>query len=287
MNAIKNKKTQWLLTGLCAFSISMIGCDTGGGGGDNVNPAGNGGGITAVAPTSLNQALFQVGTQNYIYAFPPSIPNIQISGAPADTDGKRWEMLHDGTTYRLYFFKFGTTDTLYQFGFNPVTSKYEYGYNSIPEIKIIGTGGAAIPADVDSSSFSMLYDKGTTSPTYRLYMRSKSDPKKLHQFSWNGTKYEYGHNSIPVLKLTGGPADTDYSRWAMLHDGADYRYYAFQAGSATVFYQFAFNPASQDYEYGYNSISTLNIVGMPANSNTSSFAMLYSGTYYHFYFQTK
>ncbi|HNG61479.1 MAG TPA: hypothetical protein PKZ52_16770, partial [Cellvibrionaceae bacterium] len=78
---------------------------------------------------SLNQGAYVPGTTTYQYGY-NSIPNIQISGAPADTDFKRSAMLHDGSTYRLYFFKKNSTNTLYQFGWNG--SVYQYGYNSIP-----------------------------------------------------------------------------------------------------------------------------------------------------------
>lgn len=53
----------------------------------------------AVAATSLNQAAYAGGDIcNFGHN---SIPNIPLSGAPADTDYSRWSMLHDGSTYRL------------------------------------------------------------------------------------------------------------------------------------------------------------------------------------------
>ena len=226
---------------------------------------------------SINQAAYATGTTTYEYGL-NSIPNMFITGAPADTDWSRSAMLHDGTTYRLYFFKTGTNDTLYQFGFNPASSDYEYGYNSISTLKITNA-----PADADPTSFAMLHD-GTT---YRLYMRSLSSPTTIHQFGFNGTTYAYGFNSITTLSITSGPADTDYDRWAMLYDGSTYRYYAFKEGSDTVFYQFGYNVATQDYEYGLNSILQLTVELMPATSNTNDFSMLHDGTNYRFYFLTK
>ena len=51
-------------------------------------------------------------------------------------------------------------------------------------------------------------------------------------------QYEYGHQSIPELKLTNIPDDADTSRFAMLHDGSTYRLY-FRARSNTfTMYQF-------------------------------------------------
>jgi hypothetical protein len=98
--------------------------------------------------------------------------------------------------------------------------------------------------------------------------------------------------SIPTLNITGFPMDTDHNRWAMLHDGITYRYYAFKEGSVTEFYQGGFNPGSQDYEYGYLSIQILTVEMMPADSDTGSHAMLHdngvAGTArYRFYYQTQ
>jgi hypothetical protein len=85
--------------------------------------------------------------------------------------------------------------------------------------------------------------------------------------------------------------DTDHTRWAMLHDGATYRYYAFQEGSVTTFYQFGFKAGTNDYEYGFSSIPTLTVDNMPADSDTSNFAMLHDVgepvARYRFYFQTQ
>lgn len=52
----------------------------------------------------------------------------------------------------------------------------------------------------------------------------------LNQSAWvpNTSNYEYGHNSIPNMQITGAPADADWSRWAMLHDKSAYRLYAFK-----------------------------------------------------------
>ncbi len=227
---------------------------------------------------SLNQAAYNTLTATYQYGY-KSIANIAITGAPADTDWARWDMLHDGTRYRLYFFKSGTNDKLYQFAFNPATSKYEYGFDSIPTLTITGA-----PSDADPSSFAMLHDGSA----YRLYMRSKTSIA-VHQFAFNAatSNYEYGFNSIPKINVTGGPVDADYSRWSMLHDGTTYRFYAFKQGSNTVFYQWGFNTASSAYEYAFNSLTPITVEGMPANSDATSFSMLHDGTDYRFYFKTK
>ena len=262
------------------FSLILLLAACGGGGGGGAGTvAGDGDGntnVTTPQELSLNQAVWNGVVYRYGHNAPP---NIYITGAPDDTDWHRWAMLHDGATYRLYFFRRNTNDTLYQFGYNPNSGDYEYGYNSIRVLRITGT-----PFDADTSSFAMLHDGSD----YRLYMRSFSNPSRIYQFAFNRatTHYQYGYRSIPVMDVTGAPADVDWERWGMLYDGGHYRHYAFKKGSKNQFYQFAFNRSTQDYEYGYNSIRVLSVVDMPENSNTSDFAMLHNGSSYRFYFQT-
>lgn len=228
-----------------------------------------------VVPT-LRQGVYKSGTADYVYGYGNAIENLVISGAPEDTDYTRWAMLHDGNAYRLYFFKKDSNDTLYQFAYNPSSADYEYGYNSIATLKITNA-----PADADASSFAMLHDGSK----YRLYMRSKARPATIHQFVWSGSSYEYGHgNAIPSIAITGAPADTDFSRWAMLHDGSAYRFYAFQHGSDDDFYQFAYNASKRSYDYGYQSIAEMSVEDMPETADSNSFAMLHDGAKYRFYF---
>ncbi|HEY6528653.1 MAG TPA: hypothetical protein VIZ65_08155 [Cellvibrionaceae bacterium] len=220
---------------------------------------------------SLNQGAYIPGTDTYQFGY-NSIANIQISGAPADTDYKRSAIAHDGSTYRLYFFKKDSNNTLYQFGWNG--SVYQYGYNSIPVLTITGA-----PADANTQSFGILYDNSTS--TYRLYFLSQ-DKNSLHQFGWNGSTYQYGYNSIPVIPITGAPADADKNRWEILHDGSAYRLYFAKKYVNDRLYQFSWNGSS--YQFGYNSIPELKVVGFPANSDFSSFDILYDGSAYRLYF---
>ncbi len=50
-------------------------------------------------------------------------------------------------------------------------------------------------------------------------------PPSLNQASFQtGTSnYVFGLNSIANIQLANAPADTDFSRWAMLHDGSRFR----------------------------------------------------------------
>ena len=198
--------------------------------------------------SSVNQAAWVPGSTNYQFGY-NSIPNIPITGAPADTNWRRWSMLHDNSVYRMYFFKGSTRDTLYQFGWNG--SSYAYGHLSIPVLTLTN-----MPADADPSSFSMLH----SGSHYHLYLRQLGNPNRLYQFIWvaGTTNYQWNVSPfIPQLPVTGFPADTDWARWMMLHDGTAYRLYAFKLGSNTQFYQGSWNGSAGQYQYGFNSIPVL------------------------------
>ncbi|MDI9339571.1 MAG: hypothetical protein QM534_03290 [Sediminibacterium sp.] len=226
---------------------------------------------------SVNQFAYVPNTSNYQWGYGGSIPNIPITGAPADTNFSRFAMLNDGSTYRMYFFKGSSNNTLYQFAFNGTS--YAYGYNSIPVLTLTN-----IPADADMSSFAMLHDGAA----YRLYVRRLGNPTLLYQAAYvpGSTNYQFGYNSIPQIPVTGFPNDADFSRWSMLFDGSAYRIYTMKLGSNTVLYQGSFNRGANAYQYAFNSIPALNLVGTPANSNLARFAMLYGQNNYRFYFQT-
>lgn len=50
--------------------------------------------------------------------------------------------------------------------------------------------------------------------------------KSLNQAAYlTGTIYEFAFNSIPNIPIINAPRDTDFSRYAMLHDGNTYRLY--------------------------------------------------------------
>jgi hypothetical protein len=226
---------------------------------------------------SVNQGAWRPGTNKYEFGF-HSIPTIPITGAPADTNFARWAMLHDNSDYRMYFFKGSTRDTLYQFAWNG--SSYAYGHRSIPQLSLTG-----MPADADPGSISMLH----SGANYHLYMRRLGDPTTLYQFIWapGTTTYQWGYAGFyPSLRVTGFPADTDWSRWEMLHDGSAYRIYGFRYGSNTQLLQGSWNPSAAEYQFGHNSIPQLDLVGFPATSDVGRSAMLHDGADYRFYFQT-
>jgi len=153
---------------------------------------------------------------------------------------------------------------------------YQYGHSSIKNIKISGA-----PEDTDYERWAMLHDGGD----YRLYFFKKESNNTLYQFVFNSTssKYEYGFaGAIPELTISGTPTDADSSTFAMLHDGNDYRLYMRSKTNRSL-YQFAFNPRSQQYEYGYNSINNIVITGSPADVDLNRWGMLHDGSKYRFY----
>lgn len=223
---------------------------------------------------SLNQGAWVPGTDEYRFGF-ASIPRIPITGAPADTNFARSAMLHDGVDYRFYAFQGSTRDTLYQFGWNGTS--YAFGHRSIPRLRLID-----MPADADASSIRMLHSGGA----YHAYLRRLGDPTTLYQFIFRPGTTTYAWATapfIPTLGVRGFPADTDWSRWNMLHDGSDYRLYAFRYGSIDRFYQGAWDGST--YRFGFNSIPQLRATGYPADSHPGMTAMLHDGADYRLYFQ--
>jgi hypothetical protein len=225
---------------------------------------------------SLYQGSYIPGTSDYEYGY-NSIPIIPITGAPPDVNFRRFSMLHDGASYRLYAFRGSSRDTLYQFSWNGLS--YAYAYNSIPLLTLTG-----MPDDADASSISMLHDGSL----YHAYLRRLGDPTTLYQFVYvPGTStYQYGVlGSYPSLPVTGFPAETDWARWTMLHDGSTYRIYAFRYGENNLILQGSWNAGAVAYQYAFNSIPELNLLNFPANSDFGRAAMLYDGNAYRFYFQ--
>ncbi len=224
--------------------------------------------------TSVNQAAWVPGTNTYRFGH-ESIDKIPVTGAPADTNFRRWAMLHDGSNYRMYCFRGSTRNTLYQFAWNG--NSYHYGHNSMPVLTLTN-----IPIDADAGSFAMLH----SGSHYHLYLRRLGDPTTLYQFLWaeGTTTYKYAEApAVPAPGIAGFPSDTDYARWMMLHDGQVYRHYAFKLGSNSKVYQGAWN--GSEYVYGYKSMPVLELEGTPNDSNLASAAMLHDGTTYRLYMQ--
>jgi hypothetical protein len=225
---------------------------------------------SVAAAASLHQAAFDARSETYVLGY-SSMDEIRIVGAPRDTDWSRTAMLHDGTTYRLYAFKAASRNTLYQFAFDPSRSAYVYGYSSIPEIEVDG-----MPRDADAGSFAMLHD----GDVYRLYIPRRGDPSTLYQFGFDprSEAYEFGYRSEEVIRIQGMPRDTDWDRWAMLHDGSTYRFYAMRRGT-DLLYQAAWDDSRVAYVFGYNSLAEIPVDRMPG----ADVAMLHDGDDFRLY----
>lgn len=234
--------------------------------------------IVRPAP-ALHEAVSSSTGANYQYGSQTQAPTIALDKAPADTDFERWATLQNGASKFVYFFKKNTNNIIYEFVYNSSTGKYEWGLNGTNQITISG-----MPSDADSTSFAMLY----SGSFYHLYMRSKTS-NVIYQAGLNTStqQYEYGYSSlITSLDIKNGPSDTDYSRWAMLHDGTHYRFYAMKNGSNDTIYHFGYNPSSEDYEYGHLGITQQTITNMPSFKDTGNFAMAHGQGGYQFYFKS-
>lgn len=164
--------------------------------------------------------------------------------------------------------------SLNQFAYVNGTSDYKYGHNSIPNIPITGS-----PSDANFTRVAMLYDGSA----YRFYAFQGSSSNVIYQYSFDGSSYVYGHNSIPKLTLEGFPSDADASSFSMLFDGSNYRLYLRKLGDPTTLYQGAFVPGTTTYKYGYNSTPQIKCTGFPSDTDWSRWAMLHDGSNYRLY----
>ena len=87
-----------------------------------------------------------------------------------------------------------------------------------------------------------------------------------------------------TIALTGGPANTDWSRWGLLHDDDYDRLYFLPTDAADAVYQFALNTSTGAFEYGYESLEVIDIVGTPAAADPSGgFGMAHGDFTYALY----
>jgi len=164
--------------------------------------------------------------------------------------------------------------SLNQFAWIANTSIYQFGHNSIPNIPIVDA-----PADADLSNWAMLHDGSA----YRLYAFKRGTTDTLYQASFNGSAYQFGHNSIPALRLVGFPDDADASSFAMLHDGSAYRLYLRRRGDPRMLYQASWVEGTDVYQFGHNSIPSIPIVDFPPDTDWSRWTMLHDGSAYRLY----
>jgi hypothetical protein len=221
----------------------------------------------------LLQAAYNPDTETYEFGF-GSIDTLPITGSPSDVDWSRWGMLHDGSSYRLYAMKAGSDDTLYAFEYDTDAQQYQGS-----------TQGVAItdaPANADLSSFAMVHD-GVRARLYAL----SDDTNTLHQFGFDedAGAFVYGHSSIPEIPIANVPGGTDWTGWAMVHDGTRFRLYAYGSTAHDSIVQFAYDSDVEAYVEGFESISPLDLQAIPSNGDQKQFAMLHDGDRFRLYLQ--
>ncbi len=169
---------------------------------------------------STTDTLYQFAWNGSSYAHGHnSIPVLTLVGAPADVDPSSLSMLHSGSAYHAYLRRLGDPTTLYQFIWASGTTTYVWGRAPyLPTLRVTG-----FPPDTDWSRWDMLHDGSD----YRIYAGHYGSTDQWAQGAWNAAAgaYQYGYSSIPELSMQGYPTDSDAGRSAMLHDGADYRFY--------------------------------------------------------------
>ncbi len=93
----------------------------------------------------------------------------------------------------------------------------------------------------------------------------------------SGLNYSFG---TQLLDLENAPADTDFNRWGMLHDGTFLRLYFFKQSSGTELYQFVSDqttsPASTSLAQGF--FQNPGITDAPADADTNNIAFVNNGT---------
>lgn len=164
--------------------------------------------------------------------------------------------------------------SLNQFAWVAGTAIYRFGHNSIPNIPIVGA-----PDDADLSNWAMLHDGSA----YRLYAFKRGTTDTLYQAAFNGSAYQFGFNSIPVLRLVGFPADADASSFAMLHDGSAYRLYLRRSGDPRTLYQASWVAGTDTYQFGHNSIPAIPVVDFPGDTDWGRWMMLHDRAAYRLY----
>jgi arylsulfatase A-like enzyme len=224
---------------------------------------------------SLNQfAANPPGSASYAYGY-RSIPNITITGAPADADRTRWAMLHDNMSYRFCCLKRGTNDTIYVFTFNG--GSYAFGSGEFRELKISG-----FPADTDPGNIGIIHDNYGA----HLMMRQRGQEPAFYRapLDLGSRTFRFGTDDLPPrIPIVGFPRDADWGRWTALHDNGSYLMATMVVGDNTRLYRGMYDFSRTVYAF----LDKATIVGAPANTNFRSLAMLHDNADYRLYFQTK
>ena len=167
--------------------------------------------------------------------------------------------------------------SLVQFSYLQDTDNYRFAADgAIPEMKLVG-----FPEDTDYSRSAMLYDGAT----YRIYFFRQGSNDTLYQgaFDEDTNVYQYGYASEPVLRITGAPDGVDYSSFAMLYDGEEYRLYLRPVGAVVKIFQFVYDEDVKAYEHYAAGQGDWPVQEMPEDADWSGWGMLFDGKTYRLY----
>lgn len=177
---------------------------------------------------------------------------IGLKDAPSDMNVNAWAALHDGSDEYVYYMN-TARNALHQFKYTEADNDDRYpGLGGLG-----GLGGFALPSyefqrtipftgypgDADKSSFAMLHDGGAT----RLYFLNNGKNQLIQgAFNSANNRFEFGHNSIERINITGIPGDADFRGWGMLHAGSHYSLYSLAKDNSGPddLYQFGWNGSS-------------------------------------------
>lgn len=163
-----------------------------------------------------------------------------------------------------------------QAAFQPGSTSYVFGYRSISNLSIVNA-----PFDTDWNRWAVMYDKNDGG-VYRLFFFKAGTSDVLYQFGFNSAMkaFQFGYKSIPALRIVGMPLDTDTNQFSVLHDGTGYKLYMPRVRESSTLYEFTFNLTTRQYEHSHRS---LNVTGMPGDTDWQRTALLHDGTDYRFF----
>lgn len=262
---------------------------------------------TGVPGTSDNSSKDQ-DIQHREFSF--SDENFAIIDAPENADWRRWGMLDDRKSTRLYCFKQGSNTELFQFLFDGCQFVYD-GHSDYSTINIDGLSTSADVSHIGMLSTPNFEEvEGYNNKTlpvpnnYHVYMLNTDEAqpadnkRTLYQYIWERGTSNLEPNGITNDKFTIGafPDDIDWSRWSMNYDSNRYQlalrayvFTAFQQGSNKILYQGRYDNYGSDEhpitEYRYSEQAEL--IDAPDNIGFDSFATVFDGIQTHIYFLTE
>ena len=155
---------------------------------------------------------------------------------------------------------------LLQAAYQSTSASYVFGFNSIPSIPIAGA-----PADTDFSRMAMLHDGSN----YRLYALKANSDSQLYGFVFDASNSRYVYQPGDAARITGTPADADFNSFAMSGDSATSRLYMRSQSQPSLLHRFSRNPASGDFEYGFQTPSTVSVINTSLDSDFTRWAVLF------------